>query len=80
MKVVVSRWGNSLGVRVPKELATRAGLTEGVAIEMSLEGDRIIMSAARPHYALADLLKDVTPDAMHEAFDWGPDKGRERVR
>jgi antitoxin component of MazEF toxin-antitoxin module len=28
---------------------------------------------------LADLLKGMTPEAMHDAFDWGPDRGREVV-
>jgi len=28
-------------------------------------------------YDLADLLKGITPTAMREAFDWGPDRGRE---
>ena len=79
MKVQVSRWGNSLGVRVPKELAAQAGLTEGASVDISLEGNRIIMSTSRPRYALADLVKGVTPEEMHEAYDWGPDKGRERI-
>lgn len=79
MQVLISRWGNSLGVRVPKELAIRAGLSEGTRVEMTLEGDRLVMSAARPVYALSELLAGMTPEAMHESFDWGPDKGREIV-
>ena len=30
-------------------------------------------------YVLADPLKGMTPEAMREAFGWGPDKGRERA-
>ena len=33
---------------------------------------------AIPRYALADLLAGMTPEAMHEAFDWGPDRGCEQ--
>jgi antitoxin MazE len=34
---------------------------------------------AVPRYVLGDLLTDMTPQAMQEAFDWGPDRGRENV-
>jgi antitoxin MazE len=79
MQVQVTRWGNSLGLRIPKHVAARIGLHEGSRVEVEAEGDRLVVSPARPRYVLADLLKDVTPDAMREAFDWGPDLGRENV-
>ena len=79
MQVQVSRWGNSLGLRIPKDIASRIGLREGARVEVEAEGDRIVISPARRRYVLTDLLKDVTPQAMREAFDWGDDKGREIV-
>jgi antitoxin MazE len=79
MQVQVTKWGNSLGIRVPKELATRVGLSEGSRVEVTADGDRIIISAERPVYTLDELLVGMTPDAMHEAFEWGPDVGDEVV-
>jgi antitoxin MazE len=79
MKVQVSRWGNSLGVRIPKDIADRAGLRAGARVEINAEDDRIVIAPARPRYRLEDLLKGMTPEAMREAFDWGPDVGREAV-
>jgi antitoxin MazE len=79
MQVQIARWGNSLGLRIPKELARRVGLREGSRVEIEAEGDRIVISSPRRRYVLAELLKDVTPQAMREAFDWGPDLGREHV-
>lgn len=79
MQVRIARWGNSLGLRIPKDLAARAGLLPGSRVEVEAEGDRIVISRARPRYVLADLLKGMTPEAMRDAFDWGPDKGREIV-
>jgi antitoxin MazE len=79
MQVQIARWGNSLGLRIPKDLATQAGLRAGARVEVTAEGDRIILTPARRRYVLADLLQGVTPEAMREAFDWGPDKGREIV-
>lgn len=79
MQARLTRWGNSLGVRIPKDIATRLGLTDGVRVEVETEGSRIIITAAQPRYRLEDLLTGVTPEVMHEAFDWGPDRGREAV-
>jgi antitoxin MazE len=79
MQVVLARWGNSLGLRIPKDIAAQTGLCVGARVEVAAEGGRIIITAARPRYVLVDLLQGMTPRAMREAFDWGPDKGREIV-
>jgi antitoxin MazE len=79
MQVQVSRWGNSLGLRIPKDVAARVGLRDGARVEIAAEGERIVITPTRRRYVLADLLKGVTPQAMREAFDWGPDRGREII-
>jgi len=79
MQVQISRWGNSLGVRIPKDVARRAGLSEGARVEIEAEDNRIVIVPSTPRYRLEDLLEGMTPEAMREAFDWGPDLGREVV-
>ena len=79
MQVQVARWGNSLGVRIPRELARSVGLAEGARVDIAAEGDRIVITPRPPGYTLAQLLQGMTPEAMHEAFDWGPDVGREEI-
>jgi antitoxin MazE len=79
MQVQVARWGNSLGLRIPKDVAARAGLHAGARIDVEAEGDRIIVTPARRRYVLAELLQGMTPEAMRDAFDWGPEEGREIV-
>ncbi len=79
MQVSIARWGNSLGLRIPKDVAEQAGLKAGSRAEVVAEDGRVVVSPARPKYVLADLVADMTPEAMHEAFDWGPDVGREIV-
>lgn len=39
----VSRWGNSLGVRIPKEIAESSGITEGDKIEITKAPDGSII-------------------------------------
>jgi antitoxin MazE len=79
MKANVARWGNSLGVRIPKEIASQAGIVEGARVDIELENGRIVISRPQPRYTLGELLVGMTPEAMHEAFDWGPETGAEAV-
>ncbi len=79
MQATLSRWGNSLGLRIPKEMAQRLGLNEGARLDLTADDGRIIITLPKPHYRLEELLVDMTPDAMHDAYDWGPDRGREVV-
>ncbi len=74
---VVQKWGNSLGVRVPKALADQLGLHDGSEIEMALRGGEIVISPVRRGYALADLLAGCTAENQPETVDWGPVAGRE---
>jgi antitoxin MazE len=79
MKVRVSKWGNSLGVRLPRSLAEHIDVHEGQTVEISVDGARLTVEPIRPALSLRDLLVNMTPEAMREAFDWGEDVGRERV-
>lgn len=79
MQVQVSRWGNSLGIRIPKDLAMKAGLSEGVQVEVAADGDRIVITPARPRYTLEELLVGMRPEDMRDVFDWGEDVGREKI-
>jgi antitoxin MazE len=79
MRAQITRWGNSLGLRVPKEIAAQVGLKAGARVEITAEEGRIIVSVARPVYSLDELLVGMTPDEMHAAYDWGVEVGREVV-
>jgi antitoxin MazE len=79
MQIQISKWGNSLGLRLPRALAEQIGVSEGQKVEISTDGARLIIEPLKPAYTLSDLLTNITPEAMREAFDWGEDKGRERV-
>jgi antitoxin MazE len=53
------------------------GLKTGTMIAITTEGDRIILSPAKPQYSLQELLKDVTPEQQHDEIDWGEPQGDE---
>jgi antitoxin MazE len=78
-RVVVGRWGVSLAVRLPRDAALTAGFENGTSVEVEARRGEVVIRSVRPRYSLDELLKGVTPEAMREAFDWGPDAGRETV-
>jgi len=79
MHIQVSKWGNSLGLRLPRSLAQQIGVSEGQKVSVVAEGSRLIVEAAPPSWRLEDLLANMTPEAMGQAFSWGDDRGREAV-
>jgi antitoxin MazE len=79
MQTQVARWGNSLGVRLPRQLAARAGIMEGTRVEIVAEGSRLVISVDRPVYELGELLEGLRPGDLQKAFDWGDEVGREIV-
>jgi antitoxin MazE len=64
MQTTVSRWGNSLGIRIPRGLADDAGLTDGTPVDLRFEDGRIILEpVATP--SLEELLSRITPENCH---------------
>jgi antitoxin MazE len=72
MRARVSKWGNSLAIRLPQAAVKSLRVHEGEQVELSIEGDRIEVRAARPRYRLVDLLREITPDNQPEAMDFPP--------
>ena len=79
MQVLLSKWGNSLGLRLPKALTAEIGVSDGQKVEVRAEGGRIIVEPVRKAYTLEQMMENVTPEAIREAWDWGDDVGREIV-
>ena len=73
----ISIWGNSLGIRLPQTIIQQMGLKQGDLVAISTEGNKIILSPAKPKYTLNELLKDATPDRQHNEVDWGEPVGDE---
>ena len=66
MEAKVKKWGKSLGVRLPKALSTKAGITEGTDIELQIEGDKItIVPRPKKDYTLDELLSMVSEENIH---------------
>lgn len=77
MHTKIRKWGNSLGLRIPKAFAEEAHLTEGASVDISLEGDALVVRAVRAPYRLADLVSEVREENIHYEVDTGDAVGRE---
>ena len=75
MKTQVSRWGNSLAVRIPQAYAEQLGLQQGTSVEIAADGGTLVLTKAPQ--SLDDLLSEVTPENLHAETDFGPPAGRE---
>lgn len=73
----LARWGNSLGLRLPKALAMEARIGEGDTVEVSVEEGSIIVRPARVTYSLEELVSKINPRNRHEETGWGEPVGRE---
>jgi len=48
----IAKWGNSLGLRLPKSVARAARLDEGDQVEVLVKNGPIVIRPSRPTYAL----------------------------
>jgi antitoxin MazE len=84
MKVRISKWGNSLGLRLPKAAIDAAGLTEGSEVDVVVEGRELRLRRPVPftQYRLEDLvaeMKRLGPENEPETVEWSLDRGSEIV-
>jgi antitoxin MazE len=80
MQTTAQKWGNSLAIRVPKQIAEQAGLREKDCVEIEVEEGVLVV---RPHhrrvYKLEDLVKRMTSRNLHKAIEFGEPVGREAL-
>jgi antitoxin MazE len=78
MTTAVTKWGNSLAIRIPRALAEQVQIAEGTEITLSISGNSIVITPKRrKQYNLDELLEGMTPDKFHGEFDNGMNEGNE---
>jgi antitoxin MazE len=74
---IVNKWGNSLGVRIPQNVAAEIGLAVGTVVNVEVVDNKVIISPRQKKYQLDELLVGVTPELIGGEYDWGAPVGRE---
>ena len=78
MQTRIQKWGNSLGLRIPRSFAAEVQVEEGSTVDLSVEDGRLLVRPLRVRkYALSVLLRKVSPRNLHGEASTGRAVGHE---
>jgi antitoxin MazE len=78
MQTRIQKWGNSLGLRIPKSFAADVHVGEGSIVDLSVANGSLVVRPLRNRtHVLSDLLKRITRRNLHGAVATGEPTGRE---
>lgn len=78
MQAKIQKWGNSLGLRIPKAFALEADVGEGSTVDLSVENGNILVRPQEGRkYVLSQLLREVNRSNIHAEVETGASVGRE---
>jgi antitoxin MazE len=73
----IHKWGNSLAVRIPRDLARELRLDLGTEVDMLIDGGTLVLTPVRLCLSLGELVSRITSDNKHPENDVGGPRGRE---
>lgn len=78
MGATVAKWGNSLAIRIPQNLAREIDVAEGSEVDLAVvDGNLVVKPRKRRRYSLDELVKQITPENLHTEIDSGVAVGNE---
>ena len=77
MTTQIAKWGNSLGLRLPKAVTQAAQIDEGDRVDVTVKNGAIVIRPSRQTYSLAALVSQITPKNRHDETAWGTPAGIE---
>lgn len=77
MKTKIQKWGNSLGVRLPKSITEQKALRAGLGVSIVIKDNQIVIEPREEELSLESMLATVSTDNLHEETDWSPAQGNE---
>jgi antitoxin MazE len=84
MSITFQKWGNSLAVRIPADVAKKLGLEAGSKAEVEARDGKLVFDLGTgtrrkvPKISLDWLLEGATPENAQASWDDGP-RGREMI-
>lgn len=73
----VQKWGNSLAVRIPSNVAEKIAIEQGSEIELSVINQILTLKPKKKKPTLDELLARVTSENRHSEIDFGSTEGNE---
>lgn len=77
MSTTVQKWGNSLGIRIPSQIADKIAVSQGSEVDLVVSDDySLIVTPKKKKPTLEELLSQCKPENRHDEIDFGV-KGKE---
>lgn len=73
MSCKLQKWGNSLGVRIPKSIIEKVNLAENDELIIEQQDGKIVIFPAKKTLSLSDMMDQVTPENLHREDDFKPE-------
>ncbi|MBU0701729.1 AbrB/MazE/SpoVT family DNA-binding domain-containing protein [bacterium] len=78
MKTCIQEWDNGLALRIPESFAAKIRLGQGSEVEVSLVGEKLIVSpVTEVRFTLEHLLAGITEQNRHHEVNTGQSIGNE---
>ncbi len=77
LQVAVRAWGNSQGIRLPKEILDQLGITVSDVLNVKVENGMIVLQKEFTHRSFKERLADYDGEISVYEFDWGDPVGKE---
>lgn len=79
MTTTVQKWGNSLAIRIPSQIAEQVEISQGSEVEMRVvENKSIMLFPQKRKPTLQELLAQAKPENRHGEIDFGSE-GNEMI-
>lgn len=76
MTLTLRKWGNSIGLRLPKNLLKESNLEVGVQVIVEINKDALLIKKSEKE-SLEQICSKITSDNSHQETDWGKIEGNE---
>jgi antitoxin MazE len=80
MVTKIQKWGNSQGLRFPKEIMSQAHIAVGDVLNVSVDNGTIVLTPSiktRQKHSLKTLLAKYPASLKSGEYDWGKSLGKE---
>ncbi len=78
-QVAIRAWGNSQGIRIPKDILNKMQLKVSDVLNIEIENDTIVLKKQFVHKTFEERLAGYNGEISVMDFDWGEPMGREML-
>ena len=81
MELTIGKWGNSRGIRIPKQLIDELNLADGMTVEAETRDGCLVLRPVKKNraYSIEQLVDEIQskPDAQPADWEWDAPVGKE---